>query len=264
MNFILNADDFGISGNVNQTVQLLHRKGILNNATLVSFGSCFEEAVEIAWRNPELDIGVHLCLDGPFNSGKDHKTIVDKNTGYFYSKRIIINKLRWFRVDEKEIFREYCHQVEKVLDHHIPVSHLDHHHHLHLYLPALKAMINVAKKYRIPFIRSQRIFMHSQGNLLNGMYRRAHQFYLKVYRSAVDGYFEPLIKPGSDDTENFERLRKLTYLKNKTIEIMLHPIDTDDPETRFFTSEKVLNLLGGLNLIRYRDLMAKPHYIKTL
>jgi len=59
---IINADDFGLSAGVNRAVEIAWQEGILTQASLISGGEAFEEAVEIAWRNPGLQVGLHLTL----------------------------------------------------------------------------------------------------------------------------------------------------------------------------------------------------------
>ena len=57
---ITNADDFGLSHEVNAAVELLHQKGVLSSATIMANGSALDEVKAIHDRNPELGLGVHL------------------------------------------------------------------------------------------------------------------------------------------------------------------------------------------------------------
>ena len=253
MSLIINADDFGLSESVNKTILLLHKQGVVTSTSLIANGDKFGEAVKISQENPRLGIGVHLCLDGPFNIGKDYTTILD-NTGQFFHKQKVIKNLKRFSFDVSEIYKEYCLQIEKILDHKIRISHLDHHHHLHLYFPALRMMIKAAKRYKIRYIRSQRIFLHSNKNRLNYLYRNIHQIYLKSHIKVINGYYEPAIKVSPDNKNDYDRLLELMNYKNKIIEIMLHPVDKNDPETIFFTSEKVSTLLKQSRILNYNDL----------
>jgi len=59
---IPNADDFGFTRDVNRGIVEAHRHGILTATTLMASGAAFEDAVELARQNPELDVGVHLVL----------------------------------------------------------------------------------------------------------------------------------------------------------------------------------------------------------
>ncbi|NJK85379.1 MAG: ChbG/HpnK family deacetylase [Bacteroidales bacterium] len=78
MNIIINADDFGLSEKVNLSILNLHKIGVVTSTTLMSKGEQFNMAVKMVKDNPQLGVGVHLCLDGPFNVGKDYMTLLDK------------------------------------------------------------------------------------------------------------------------------------------------------------------------------------------
>lgn len=59
---IVNADDFGLSTGVNRAVELAWQQGILTQTSLMAGGAAFDEAIEIAKRNPGLQVGLHLTL----------------------------------------------------------------------------------------------------------------------------------------------------------------------------------------------------------
>ncbi|MCK5136587.1 MAG: ChbG/HpnK family deacetylase [Bacteroidales bacterium] len=254
MKIIINADDFGISANVNQTTLMLHRKGIVSSTSLMANGGRFNEAVNSSKECPNLGIGVHLCLDGPFNSGIDYQTIIDKDKEQFFEKEQVIQKINNNAFDHTEIFNEYCWQIEKVLDHRIKISHLDHHHHLHLYLPILKLVIKAAKKYDIPYIRSQRLTTCKPKSYMNTLYRNIHQLYLNLRLRSVGGYFDTALEDCPDFEINYNRLIRLMNKKRGIIEIVLHPVQEDDPETVFYTSQKVMELLSVQEIINYHHL----------
>lgn len=253
MRLIINADDFGASEGINNNILKLHKLGVVSSTTIIANGSCFKSAVDISKDNPNLGIGIHLCLDGPFNIGKDYNTILDKNTNQFYNSNQIIKKLREFKVEESEIYKEYSLQIEKVLDHQIKISHLDTHHHLHVLPLTLKSMIKAAKKYNIHYIRSEKMYFRDNQSISNYLLRYAHQIFLKIRIKAIDGIFEPGITKHSNYEDCYLRLSKLVMLNDKTIEIVLHLNDTN-PEISFFTSERVLSLLSKNNIINYHDL----------
>jgi len=250
---IINADDLGSSNESNKTIFLLHRQGLISSSTIIAGGDGFPDAIESIKDHPGMGIGVHLCLDGPFNIGREYKTLTDENTRQFHNNLEIIYRLKKFSADELEIFNEYCLQIERVMDHGIDVSHLDHHHHHHLYFPSLRSMIKAAKKYSIRYIRTQKILCAQDDNLMKALYKRYHQFYVKRRIGAIDGYFEPNAQSNTFD-EEYTRLSKLLSMRKKNVEIMLHPKDVNDPETSFFTSREVKTLLERHEIISYRDL----------
>jgi len=254
MQIVINADDFGTSESGNLTTLNLFKQGIVSSSTIIANSKYFNMAVDISRDNQQLGIGVHLCIDGPNNIGNNYKSIIDKSTRQFYDQTHITHKLKRMSANESEMYKEYCLQIEKVLDHGIHISHIDHHHHLHLYFPALRAMIKAAKKYKIRYIRSQKIILPINKNYLNILYRNIHQLYLKSRHKTIDGFFEPQIDDNTNYDVSFARLSKLFKIKNKTIEIVLHPLKENDPETRFFTSDPTKQLLKNISIINYNDL----------
>ncbi|NDP27995.1 MAG: ChbG/HpnK family deacetylase [Flavobacterium sp.] len=255
MPLIINADDFGASNNINNSILQMHKLRIVSSTTIIANGNNFEQAIIIAKKNPRLGIGVHLCLDGPYNIGTKYTTIINQETNQFYNVVQVVNKLKYFSFLESEIYQEYCLQIEKVLDNQIKISHLDHHHHLHLYLPSLRCIIKAANKYKIPYIRTQKVLFRNNQNAFNTIYRNIHHIILRNKVKTIDGLFEPLITDNSSNSESYKRLSELIMLKNKTIEIMLHPFGQLNQEYVFFTSEKVLDLLSNQKIINYNDLL---------
>lgn len=57
---IVNADDFGLSGGVNEGVLHAHRDGIVTSASLMVLAPAAAEAAEAARSHPELSIGLHF------------------------------------------------------------------------------------------------------------------------------------------------------------------------------------------------------------
>jgi hopanoid biosynthesis associated protein HpnK len=59
---VVTADDFGLATEVNDAVELAHRKGILTAASLMVIGTAASRAVALAKRMPSLRVGLHLTL----------------------------------------------------------------------------------------------------------------------------------------------------------------------------------------------------------
>src|SRR5690349_12753869 len=59
---IINADDFGLSHEVNLAVIRAHTEGVLTTASLMVNEDGFGEAVELARQHPRLGVGLHLSL----------------------------------------------------------------------------------------------------------------------------------------------------------------------------------------------------------
>ncbi len=62
---IVNADDFGLTGGVNQGIIEAHSGGIVTSTSLVVHGAAAEQAVRLAAEHPSLSIGLHFVDDTP-------------------------------------------------------------------------------------------------------------------------------------------------------------------------------------------------------
>ena len=59
---IINADDFGRHELINLAVEKAFQNGCLRSTTIMAGGKFFDDAVEVAKRNPELGVGIHFTL----------------------------------------------------------------------------------------------------------------------------------------------------------------------------------------------------------
>lgn len=250
MKLIVNADDFGFSKEVNVNIVKCHQEGIVTSATILSGGKEFDDAIQLAKENPKLGIGVHLAVDGPYNIGKKYNTLIDSQTEEFYEGLVALKKIRNGDFNFEELVSEYSLQIEKVKNEGITITHLDHHHHLHLYFPILKAMIEVAKKYEIPYIRSQKLMYATNNSFSKKIYRLYHHFYLSSRYSTVDGYASLI---GSDLDQMDTKFQNILNSNRKTIELVVHPLK-DNGEIVFLTNPEIVEKSQN-HLISYADLM---------
>ena len=238
MRIIINADDFGISNNVNSSIIYCYQKGCLTSTSLMAKGKAFDHAVKLFEENPGIGVGAHLTLDESFNI-LNNDSALNNNKKEFYSKDYVINNLKRNKFNNSDIINEYCQQIEKILERGINISHLDHHHHLHLYLQSLRAVIYVAKKYKIKFIRSEKIIMHHKKSIGKKIYRNFHQLYVKLHHNTINGYYDLIYNEYDKEKERLEKLLNSRYSK---IEIVTHPKFVDDFTTRFLTDKNVIEL----------------------
>jgi len=154
---ILNADDFGLTPGVNRAIAELHTAGALASATLMANGAAFDDAVNIAHRQPTLGVGCHIVLtDGiplsppetiPTLLGPDGKTFRPSLASFFFA-------VLTGRVDEADIAREAKAQIARLQQNGITPTHLDTHKHTHI-LPAVASpILAVAERLGIPSIRN--------------------------------------------------------------------------------------------------------------
>ncbi len=150
---IVNADDFGVSERVNEGIILAHRSGIVTAASLMAVGRAFDHAVQCCRRVPELDVGVHLTLvaEKPLLQGTSSLTGDDgrlpPSIGVFL-RRCLAGSIRM-----ADIQAELSAQIERVLDHGLPATHIDSHQHVHALPGMAQLALRLSDRYRIPFVR---------------------------------------------------------------------------------------------------------------
>ena len=251
MYIIINADDFGASKEINEAIIHCHTNGILSSASLIAKGRAFDHAVKLICNNKRLGVGVHLALDGDYNFTQIPNSIINQENGSFFDNKEILHRIRTCRIKKKDLVREYKQQVEYVLDHNIKITHLDHHHHYHLYKNVLDAVIDVAHEYKIRYIRSQKLISLNRYSYLKLFYRAIHQIYLRWRYQAIDGYYYFRSK---DIEAMGQELKQLLQLRFNIIEIMVHPAELNDPESIFLTRDDTKQILAEARIINYGSL----------
>ncbi|MDR2018020.1 MAG: ChbG/HpnK family deacetylase [Syntrophobacterales bacterium] len=248
---IVNGDDFGKSEDVNESIEFCHRNGIMTSASLIAAGCAFDGAVNISKRNPGLGVGVHLTLDEFNPISKQPSSVLDPSTSRFYSKEKSATNAKWFKYSRTDLVKEYAFQVEKVLDSGILITHMDHHHHLHLFWPVLDAMVEVAGKYGIPYIRSQKLITNNRQSLVKKIYRTVHQYYLRKKTRTTDGYFD---LAHADFEGIFDGMVKAVVLNRDVIEIVAHPHKENKSVISFLTNEGVNKMFKTDRLINFGNI----------
>jgi chitin disaccharide deacetylase len=155
---IVNADDFGLSPEVNAGIMRAHRDGILRTASLMVAEPAARTAAELARDNPALDVGLHavVCqgrsiLDSSrlgaavSASGEFMDSPVSAGMRYFFDR-----SLRAAMTDELRA------QVERHLELVGYLNHIDGHLNFHVHPLFADILVNLAVEYKVPCIRLPR------------------------------------------------------------------------------------------------------------
>jgi len=155
---IVNADDFGLSPEVNAGIMRAHREGILRGASLMVAEPAALPAAELARDNPALDVGLHavVCqgrsmLDASrlgaavSASGEFMDSPVSAGMRYFFDR-----SLRAAMTDELRA------QVERHLELVGYLNHIDGHLNFHVHPLFADILVNLAVEYKVPCIRLPR------------------------------------------------------------------------------------------------------------
>lgn len=135
---VVNADDFGYREGINRGVVYAHQNGLVTSASLFVDREGTEEAVRLAKENPGLGLGLHLDLDKFFQ--------VDHHLGVVLGLLSPTPSLDDIRADSRR-------QIEKYLSFGFTIDHLDSHHHAHLHPSVFALVTELAREYKIPYIR---------------------------------------------------------------------------------------------------------------
>jgi hopanoid biosynthesis associated protein HpnK len=240
---IINADDFGISSPVNRAVIKGWTEGILTSASLMVAGEAFTEAVDLAKRNPALQVGLHLTLvqgrsaleHGGFPSLTDHLGNFPEDPVFAGMRMFFLKPLR------KQLEGEIEAQLVRFLETGLPLSHIDGHLNIHMHPTVFDILCRLMPKYGISSFRLSRenlgaelsassdrtigkavdafIFSNLAKRCLPELQRRRISF-----ASEVKG----LLNSGKITEEYL--LKLLGTLNDGTTEIYFHPSESDRRE----------------------------------
>lgn len=157
---IVNADDFGMSSEVNQAIVRCFQRGLISSSTIMSTMPAFEEACQLAHENRlTASIGVHLN----FTTGKPLVSELMANPslcnadGTFRRFRSMLLD----RNSRKLLAAETAAQIERCHKAGLPLSHADSHQHVHTEPCVLLAIQSTLRKLGIRWLRISRN-MHLQ------------------------------------------------------------------------------------------------------
>ena len=247
MALIVNADDFGISEEVNNAIKECFNKGYINRTTVMVNMPFAKEAYEIATENGFADkVGLHVNLTAgmPITEGiKSNSDFCDIegrfNAAFYRSTR---KRLHMDKDSIKDITEEIRAQIDKYIELGFTLNHIDSHHHVHTNYPVFKALRSLSKEYSFSSIRLSRN-LYEGGSLLNRIYKNIFNRNIKRICGTTTDYFGSFSdaamyfadEPGDKSLD--DATKKMSEFCNKNdLEIMVHPmykegilVDTDIP-----------------------------------
>lgn len=267
---IVNADDFGLSASVNAAVIRAQREGILTTASLMVNERGFDEAVQLARRNPQLGVGLHLTLLQGHATLPPEKIPGLVNARGEFSRRPVAAGWRYFfrRGLRNELRAEIRAQFEKFHATGLPLDHVNGHLHLHLHPVVFQILMEEAVPLGIRRMRLTRDCLTRSRRMARGQwfYRISHAM---IYAWLSQRARRPLRERGILHAEiTFGLLQNarvneeyvlalLPELPFGDSELYSHPsLDEFKHEFDALVSPRVKELVRerGIQLIRYQDL----------
>lgn len=276
---IINADDLGMSLEVNSQIEDCIRQGVVTSSTLMANAPAFSDGVRIAKQYPQISVGVHLNII-------EFKPLTDDavfrkygmvgDDGYF-----IEGAVNYVSINEelkKAILDEWDAQITKVEKEGLIPTHCDSHEHTHMIQDLQETLCQVLNKHHITRVRrtivpSIRLMLRNKQNKTaikldksnskepekrNVLYRRLHLFWVKYLSTRWNRTMNSKYRMTNAfySFRDFYNNRDILRLgnKNSTIELMCHPGNKPyQEETNNLKSTKDWSK-EGYKLISYLEL----------
>lgn len=204
---IVNADDLGRTAGINEGIFAAHRDGIVSSATLMVAYPAAEQAAAALAEHPELGVGLHVQLTGgrPTLPGERVPSLVDEEG------RLPRNPERVAGFDPADVLAEVENQLDRFLELvGRPPTHLDSHHHSHRLPVVLEALVEVARRHRLPVRNSSPVIA-----------RRLREAEVTTTDAFVERFF-------GEDTGLDTLVSVLAEVAPGSTELMCHPARVDD------------------------------------
>jgi predicted glycoside hydrolase/deacetylase ChbG (UPF0249 family) len=250
---IINADDFGMSSEINLAIiSAMDMNLCLDTTLLVNFEHS-EQAAKLAISNNKKDnIGIHLNLTegNPLTLNIRNESRFCNKEGLFHNKKTK-RILYLSRSEKKAVHEEITSQIHLCRKMGIPISHADSHNHIHEEPGFLLLLLDILKKEKIPFLRLTNNI--GKTSIINKIYRNSYNKVLYFNKFAGTDYF------GS--TTNLRNCKKVLNT-NSIIELMIHPGQIKDNQIIDVYSKENLSLIlpgiiEGNKLMSYYQLSGK-------
>lgn len=226
MQFIINADDFGLSDDVNRAIVQCFRDGTIHRTTLMVNMPQAEQAACLAKQHGFFDcVGLHMNLvEGPALSERCRRNPIlcgadGRFLGQFHRsipKRVVLGS------EERAAIRDEMEaQIQKYLRMGFPLKHADSHQYVHTYFSAALPILPLLEQYGF---RSVRISRNIPGNDLSlpfAIYKNLYNHWLS--RLKPNGQ-----KIGHTDyfgsLEDYFTFQKMYPEADGICELMVHPV----------------------------------------
>ncbi|WP_268237276.1 hopanoid biosynthesis-associated protein HpnK [Undibacterium terreum] len=217
---ILTADDFGLHTGVNEAVELAHRDGVLNAASLMVSAPAAADAVQRARRLPQLRVGLHLVLaDGQATLPRaDIPDLVDANSRF--GSNMVRDGFRFFFFPHirRQLAAEIRAQFQAYAATGLPLDHVNTHKHFHLHPTVLSLILRIGREFGL---RAMRLPLEVGAPLLLRPWLALLRRRLRAAGIVHNDYVVGIA--GSGKMDEAALLAALHGLPRGIIEIYLHP-----------------------------------------
>lgn len=252
MKVIINADDLGMSDEVNEAIFGLMTKGLVTSATILANGPCVNGALEEGKRFPSCSFGVHLNLTEfcPLSKNESLKELLTDEGSFsgileMAPQRVKKTKALWCAIAD-----EWCHQVEFVMRAGIHISHLDSHQHVHTIPFVFPVLKFIQHKYGIRKVRLARnVYRRGKGPSPFKLWAK------EAYNVSLRHFYATYTTCVFLDFLTFYERVIVEGERWPIVEVMVHPGSSIDPdEYGLLTSNWIDQAAEKIQLITYDEL----------
>ena len=216
---IVNADDLGLSDEIDRGIFEAHDRGIVTSSSLLVDGPHAADAIQLARQRPKLGLGIHVAFD---DRGKWLVNVQDP------------------RVVQREVARQLDAFVRMTG---APPTHIDSHHHAHRFFNVARHFIEAGERLGVPVRGFSEVFFVGRfwGQPEFGrtdMTKISVDYLLALLRSLGPGVSEVSCHPG-----HLETRPDAQYNREREVELR----SLCDAQVRAAIAEE------GIRLISFRD-----------
>ena len=257
-NYIVNADDLGMSPGTNKAIFDGHDNGYINSTSIMTNCDYFNEAIHGLKARKDLKVGIHLNLT--YGKSLNSSLIFSDTNGFF--------NLNYLQLFYKSIFSnhflekvegEFELQIQKAIQNNIDISHLDSHRHIHLIPSIYKIVYGLSTKYNIRRVRlvnenifhslklTKKINFFMNGGLLKYFLLKIFTIFNKLHGNKYENIsFYSILYTGVIGRTSLQKLMS----SNAFYEIVVHPscINLDKDITFYNDAEKAYRLSANRSL----------------
>lgn len=225
MDLIVNADDLGLTPEVNRSIFDLMGRGLVTSASVLANAPFLEDACTGISEFPHCSFGVHLNvtefhpITGPAKLGPilDHHGAFDGEC----IRRVAIDSHL-----ADGIFQEFCAQVAVLAARGVPISHIDSHQYVMTIPRMLPILRKVQKRFHIHRMRLGRN-IYGPGEKVSSLMRGKKELYNFLLRH----YVGARTTQGFAGFDLFYQVATSSGLSYRTFEVVVHPGNGYYPES---------------------------------
>lgn len=248
MKCIINADDLGLSQEVNDAIRDALSRGIITSSTILANTTLWDDVCNIVASFPKASFGVHLNLTQGLALTD---SVVLRKYGIVDGNNCFTREIKKVKSLPNELFsalvEELDAQVKAVVSKGITISHADGHHHIHTGSALAAVVLDVIRRNGITVIRnrykSPTHFPHY--GIKDYLWRKGFEFRGIRFTDYFDSYAGFINK--------LEKGEK--YSDSSTIELMCHPGGEKYKDEMLLVFEQTADqLLSNVQYVSYNDL----------